>query len=233
VINMLKKRTPKPEYYFVDLASNDAVFLSNTLALEREGNWNGLCIEPNQGYWHGLSHRKCTLASTVIGKHDFEIVDFRDDQGALGGIVGYDQKEKTGGHPYFTSSLQTIFEMFRVPKEIDYLSLDVEGAEEFIMSTFPFETYRISILTIERPNDGLRKLLDTHGYKLVVKELTDFGETVWVHESFGMMEEMMKSVMQETIREAFCMNRSNVFGVTPWHLGQAQAIRKQYGPEEC
>lgn len=37
--------------YFVDLAANDAKDLTNTLALERDHGWNGLCIEPNPGYW--------------------------------------------------------------------------------------------------------------------------------------------------------------------------------------
>jgi hypothetical protein len=32
--------------YFVDLAANDAVALSNTFALETDYGWNGLCIEP-------------------------------------------------------------------------------------------------------------------------------------------------------------------------------------------
>ena len=41
--------------YFIDLASNDAKELSNTLALERAG-WDGLCIEPNPVYWYGLRY---------------------------------------------------------------------------------------------------------------------------------------------------------------------------------
>lgn len=39
--------------YFVDLAANDAMEFSNTLALERAG-WDGLCIEPNPTYWYVL-----------------------------------------------------------------------------------------------------------------------------------------------------------------------------------
>ena len=43
--------------FFLDLAANDAKEYSNTLALEKHG-WNGVCVEPNPGYWYGLSHRK-------------------------------------------------------------------------------------------------------------------------------------------------------------------------------
>ena len=37
--------------FFIDLAANDAKELTNTLALERDHGWNGLCIEPNPAYW--------------------------------------------------------------------------------------------------------------------------------------------------------------------------------------
>ena len=37
--------------FFIDLAANDAKELTNTLSLERDYGWRGLCIEPNPGYW--------------------------------------------------------------------------------------------------------------------------------------------------------------------------------------
>ena len=53
------------EGYFLDLAANDAVDLTNTLALERHG-WTGLCIEPNPRYWYGLAHRNCTVVGALV-----------------------------------------------------------------------------------------------------------------------------------------------------------------------
>jgi len=38
----------KTNGYFVDLAANDAVYLSNTLALERQFNWKGGHILPSE-----------------------------------------------------------------------------------------------------------------------------------------------------------------------------------------
>ena len=40
----------KRDGYFLDLAANDAVQLSNTRLLERDMGWNGLCIEANEQY---------------------------------------------------------------------------------------------------------------------------------------------------------------------------------------
>ena len=42
------------QMYFVDLAANDPIDLSNTFKLEQMG-WEGLCIEPNPVYWYRLS----------------------------------------------------------------------------------------------------------------------------------------------------------------------------------
>ena len=58
--------------YFVDLAANDAVHISNTLMIERDYNWDGVCIEANPAYWFGLAHRKCTVIGAAVGKTDNE-----------------------------------------------------------------------------------------------------------------------------------------------------------------
>lgn len=56
--------------YFIDLAANEAVGLSNTFALERDYDWNGLCIEPNPDYWYGLSFCKCQTVGAMVCKTD-------------------------------------------------------------------------------------------------------------------------------------------------------------------
>ena len=58
----------------------------------------------------------------------------------------------------------------------------MEGAEELVMSNFPFEEYTIRFMTIERPNLNVQKLLKAHGYVFVM-QLVFWGETLWVHES--------------------------------------------------
>jgi hypothetical protein len=50
------------------------------------------------------------------------------------------------------------------------------------MQDFPFDTYKILFLTIERPKDDLRDLLLKNGYKNMSKDLSHFGETLWFHE---------------------------------------------------
>ena len=89
-----------------------------------------------------------------------------------------------------TASLKTIFKKFNVPNKIDYLSLDVEGAEELIMNDFPFDQYQFDVLTIERVSVDLENLLKRNGYVLV-HYFRRF-DSMWVHRSLdyqGMIKE--------------------------------------------
>ena len=54
--------------FFVDLAANHAVFLSNTRALERDHGWEGICIEPNPELVQELrAQRHCRVVQHVVG----------------------------------------------------------------------------------------------------------------------------------------------------------------------
>ena len=174
--------------FFVDLAANDAVWASNTFALETNFDWKGICIEPNPYYWFRLSFRKCQAVGAVIGEKNLDEVkvqlSYNKAVGPFGGIVGADfdnKREGTDAERRYTVSLTEIFETFQAPPVIDYISLDVEGAEEFIMKSFPFHKYKFLTMTIERPKDELRSLLEDNGYKHVM----DFrrGDTLWAHQS--------------------------------------------------
>ena len=172
--------------FFVDLAANDATILSNTYSLEKKFGWTGLCIEPNPIYWANLTYRECQVVAAVVGKERMEEVRFRFDNGDHGGIVGngFDngKRHEKVSDPRYTVTLKEILERFNAPRRIDYLSLDVEGAEEFIIKEFPLTEYTVSLMTIERPKERLRALLDQNGYKSV-KRLSSWGETLWAHES--------------------------------------------------
>ena len=53
------------------------------------------------------------------------------------------------------------------PAEIDYLSLDVEGAEDAVMHQFPFDQYRFRVITVEEPSEALTSTLLANGYTFV------------------------------------------------------------------
>lgn len=180
---------------FVDLAANDATVLSNTYALEKYYGWSGLCIEPNPTYWKNLTEqRTCQVVGAVVGGNSStsDPILFRYEAGDHGGIAGdgFDNGRRWQAHslPAYTVPLDDVLERFypgaseAQPVVIDYLSLDVEGAETFILKNFSFKKYAIKIITAERLRGEIRGILKGNGFSFK-KKLTRWGESLWVHES--------------------------------------------------
>jgi hypothetical protein len=91
----------------------------------------------------------------------------------------------------YTAPITEVLRRYNVPKTIDYISLDVEGSEYEIMKDFPFEEYRIQVMTVERPSKQLKELLESKGY-VHLKRLAWWGETLWAHSSTGFTPEHPK-----------------------------------------
>lgn len=51
------------------------------------------------------------------------------------------------------------------------------------MQSFPFDDYQFSVLTIERPSDTLKALLEKNDYMFLKLLKRNSGETIWVHRS--------------------------------------------------
>jgi Methyltransferase FkbM domain len=200
--------------YFVDLAANDATILSNTFALERHYDWSGICIEPNPLYWKNLSSfRSCDIVAAVVGRHRMEAVHFRFAGAEFGGIAaeGFDNNAKfqnaRGSVLQYTVTLYEVLQRAQAPRDIDYLSIDVEGAESFILmpedwsesetsrnnnssastQTTPpvvavLDHYRFKVITGERLRGPIRKYLKSKGYEFV-ERLSHWGESLWIHHS--------------------------------------------------
>jgi Methyltransferase FkbM domain len=217
ILALLRNKT---NGYFLDLASNDATRLSNTYRLERYYGWRGLCMEPNPMYWSNLtSLRNCTIVGAVIGNHErLHEVYFRFGANIQGGITGtgFDngREYRHESQPRYTIPLREVLLRFHAPKYIDYMSLDVEGAEEYILHNFLTSEaskveggFTIAILTIERPKKSLEQLLQSLGYTLLQK-LTNWGETLWAHSSvianldLNAMEEAVKNAAIQAKEEA-------------------------------
>mmetsp|Transcript_37556 Transcript_37556/g.118411 ORF Transcript_37556/g.118411 Transcript_37556/m.118411 type:complete len:191 (+) Transcript_37556:1422-1994(+) len=85
----------------------------------------------------------------------------------MGGIVGqqYDNKEKGGSRSgrsdmeekFRTVTLVDVLREAKAPAVIDYLSLDIEGAEEEALSEAALEAYTFLVITVERPTSTLVK----------------------------------------------------------------------------
>jgi len=195
--------------YFVDLAANDAMALSNSLMLERDFDWDGVCIEANAQYHVGLSRRRCHQVFAAVGSPTNTLVKFTS-RGVFGGIIGNATDNHNGGRgrveTFYLVALTDILRMVNAPSVIDYLSLDVEGAESMVMKDFAWDNYTISVLTVERPKPELRRMLRQNGYEFLRRN-SHFGDETWVHQSTLNHEEKQRysNLAREGRAESGCI----------------------------
>ncbi|MCH2175310.1 MAG: FkbM family methyltransferase, partial [Lentisphaeria bacterium] len=159
----------KKEGFFLDVGAHDGIELSNTYLLEKRYNWDGICIEANPISYGSLNEVRSVNCIQVCIGNEGEQVSFSAN-GLFGGIVGLDNKEDPNSIMVNTRSLANILKENNAPNIIDYLSIDIEGAEDLALLNFPYDTYTFLCLTIERPSQNLRECLKNNGY-ILIKEL--------------------------------------------------------------
>lgn len=192
--------------FFLDIGSTDGVTINNTYILEKRFGWDGICIEPNPYFFNQLiGNRRCTCLNLCVDKEPGKvkfcyyhvlggIVDKDTDCAWCNDVNFADLPEKLD-NPILKSLLKRygvsiveldavplvdVLDEYRVPRVIDYLSIDVEGAEERILKDFPFDKYTFSAITIERPSDTLHKVFTENDYILVKKLYWGTTEDTWL-----------------------------------------------------
>jgi FkbM family methyltransferase len=182
--------------YFVDIGAADGVVISNTYVLEKEFQWSGVCIEASPFWFKELvKHRNCVCIQACLDYTNHE-VDFRFDNGWMGGIVDFDTDNKTshldknfGILKLQTQTLEQVLDQCNAPNVIDFLSIDVEGAEHRIFKGFPFNKYTFLAMVIERPNPELNRQLQENGYVFVKNGPLD---SFYVHSSICNLHNIRK-----------------------------------------
>lgn len=129
--------------YYLDIGAYDGKVISNTYLLETELGWDGICCEAHPGIYAKLiTNRKCKCLNVAVSDFNGEsrFDDTRDWSSSLANWGNITVPVKT---------IDVILKENNAPKIIDYLSLDVEGAEPNVLFKFPFREYEIIIATIE------------------------------------------------------------------------------------
>ena len=171
--------------FFLDIGAHDGVTISNTFLLEWRYGWRGICVEANPQSFRKLTQaRRSTCVNVCLdrarGHVEFAVRD------VLGGIVG-EGMDNTGTEGSTVLRLEAlplkdVLTSHSAPSRIDYLSIDVEGAEDRVLDAFDFDSYRFNCMTIERPSESLRAIFHRHGYVLV-KEIVGL-DCFYVHSDF-------------------------------------------------
>lgn len=190
---VLEKTNYKRGGFFVEFGATDGVLLSNSWLLEKEFGWQGICAEPNPKFFKELKqNRNCIVSNQYIGRETGKDVEFILAD-AYGGSSEFadadDHKEKrkayadAGNIITFTSiSLDDFLMKHHAPRNIDYMSIDTEGSEYELLSSFPFHKWNIRLLTIEHnyspKREKILNLLNKNGYVRTEHDWDDWYEKV-------------------------------------------------------
>ena len=166
--------------FYVDAGSADGRFMSNTRLLDELG-WKGICIDP---FPTNMNRRTCEVFRQPVFSESGKKVSFRV-AGMLGGIDSElgKYKDTTAGArtvELVTATLDEILAKGHAPQYIDYMSIDVEGAEYDALQGLSLDRYQIGTFTIEhnfetKKREAIRTLLEGKGYVRVrVWEVEDW-----------------------------------------------------------
>ncbi len=172
--------------FYLDIGAHDGIRISNTYVLETRYGWEGICVEANPDSFSLLQkNRRARCVNACLDASE-GTVSFSKN-GVLGGIVSDDTDNRTSGDQagevvtMNTIPLEKLLDETGAPATIDYLSIDIEGAEERVLGDFPFERYTFNCMTIERPSARLRQVLERNGYVLI-KEIPGL-DCFYIHQS--------------------------------------------------
>ena len=186
---VLEKTGYKRGGYFVDFGATDGVLLNNSLLLEKQFGWQGICAEPNPKYFDQLRrNRQCIVSDACVAATSGETVEFilANEFGGMRDYADLDlhaerrNAYESTGHvtQLITTSLNDLLEQHGAPRNIDYLSIDTEGSEWAILQAFPFDAWHITCITVEHnwsdQRDDIRRLLESHGYEVQETEWEDW-----------------------------------------------------------
>jgi Methyltransferase FkbM domain len=175
--------------FFLDSGASNGVSGSNSLLLETNYGWQGICVEPNDGLFARLtSSRQCICVNCCLYDREGDVAFF-EAAGVLGGILDtYDP-----GHLQYARSvvgpshnddddrsdgivtkgarpIRSVLREFGAPNVIDYWSLDTEGSELSILKSFPYDEYTVRVITVEHnftsARSDIRRFLEARGYHL-------------------------------------------------------------------
>lgn len=167
---------------FVDVGGHDGVTGSNTLFFEVFRGWSGLLIEPVPALLaQAKSVRRCACDGSVVSGDgaaaEFLTVEagFQQMSGRLDtydpGML--DRVRAQPGHRETIRQVETrtLGEILRERgiARVDFLSLDIEGAELDVLRTFPFDAIDVDAWSIENRigKADIHTLMTEQGYRLV------------------------------------------------------------------
>ena len=171
---IVKMTNGKRNGYFLDIGASDGITISNSYVLEKEYGWNGICVESDKDVFEKLILiRNCKCVNVAIYSENATVPFVREPYKGIKSCIQIPSGEIV--RMVDTITMKRLMEENYVPEYIDYISIDIEGADYEALRGFPFDKYRVGFWTIEHNayldggilRDKIRGIMTEHGYKIV------------------------------------------------------------------
>jgi FkbM family methyltransferase len=177
--------------FFIDVGAHDGVTINNTLYFQQNNNWSGINIEPIKSVYNKLVINRpndinlnCAVSNND-GTAEF-ILNIGYPEMLSGLKDNYDkrhserlerEKNNNGGETTIitinTKKIETICDTYNI-KHINYLTVDVEGAEFEVIKSINFDKVFIDVIDFENNYDDnsepIIRYLEEKNYKVIQKE---------------------------------------------------------------
>ncbi|KAH3885969.1 hypothetical protein DPMN_009967 [Dreissena polymorpha] len=138
-----------------------------------KNNWTGLLIEANPNMFPLIAsvNRNCYAINCCLGYTNtsltFTLHGFLSSADVV--ITAQHRKRMGGANEKVTVECYSLLDVLNVigTKKVDYFSLDVEGAELYILEAIYWNQIDIDVFTIEtdQHRDKIMSFMKDHGYK--------------------------------------------------------------------
>eukprot|EP00316_Scyphosphaera_apsteinii_P002089 CAMPEP_0119298412 /NCGR_PEP_ID=MMETSP1333-20130426/596_1 /TAXON_ID=418940 /ORGANISM="Scyphosphaera apsteinii, Strain RCC1455" /LENGTH=287 /DNA_ID=CAMNT_0007299515 /DNA_START=132 /DNA_END=995 /DNA_ORIENTATION=+ len=164
---LLALNAPSRSGTFVEIGAYNGVKFSNTFLLEACWNWTGLLIEANPSNFRSLvrSGRKALMVhAAACSAPQGGTVEFAKHSGLMSGMSRGDKSSVLVP----CRPLATLMAEASIWKA-DFLSLDVEGAEELVISTVDPALFKVIVVELDGRNrskdDNVKARLHAAGFR--------------------------------------------------------------------
>jgi len=159
----------KREGFFIDIGANDGIWLSNTYYLEKELGWTGICVEAGITPFESLKrNRSCICIQKLVSDMNC---------GSVFQEINYTGRKRIEGiYPVEMIRTDKMMSDYDIPKIIDYISIDTDGYDLRVLSSFPFHRHEVILWTLEHNGNmetkkAMETILNSHGYFLAVNDV--------------------------------------------------------------
>ena len=180
---------------YVDVGAHDGKTINNTLFFHKYRNWVGINIEPIKSVYDQLVlNRPADININVAVCSTDGTANFIQNSGyteMISGLASYYDTRHTERLAYEnkhtnsttamitvpTQRLETIFDQYNI-KHVDYLSIDVEGAEFEVIKSINFDKVTIDVIGFENNYNDVSipivEYLEARNYHIIHKSMDIF-----------------------------------------------------------